>query len=150
MSIPVRPLVCWDYGFESRRGHRYLSLVSVVCCQVEVSVTSWSLVQRSLTEGGVSECDSEASIMRKPWPNGGCRVMKKNSNHTTHIYSHILPTHTPFKRTNINILSRAIHVGFVVENKALGQVSLPIFRLSLVIVIPQTLRTNTVIYRRIS
>jgi hypothetical protein len=29
--------------------------VSVVCCQVEVSATSWSLVQRSPTECGVSQ-----------------------------------------------------------------------------------------------
>jgi hypothetical protein len=36
--------------------------VSVVCCQVEVSATSWSLVQRSPTECGVSKvCDREAS-----------------------------------------------------------------------------------------
>jgi len=27
-----------------------LSVVSVVCCQVEVSATSWSLVQRSPTD----------------------------------------------------------------------------------------------------
>jgi hypothetical protein len=30
-----------------------------------------SLVQRSPTECGVSECDREASIMRRPWPIGG-------------------------------------------------------------------------------
>jgi hypothetical protein len=35
-------------------GHGYLSVVSVVCCQVEVSATSWSLVQRSPTV--VSRC----------------------------------------------------------------------------------------------
>jgi len=29
-----------DRGFESHRGHGYLSVVSVVCCQVEVSATS--------------------------------------------------------------------------------------------------------------
>jgi hypothetical protein len=29
--------------------------VSVVCCQVEVSATSWSLVQRSPTDCGVSQ-----------------------------------------------------------------------------------------------
>ena len=45
-----RPLACWDRGFESHRGHGYLSVVSVVCCQVEVSATSWSLVQRSPTD----------------------------------------------------------------------------------------------------
>jgi hypothetical protein len=35
--------------------------LSVVCCQVEVSATGWSLVQRSPTDCGVSECDCEAS-----------------------------------------------------------------------------------------
>jgi len=33
-----------------------LSVVSVVCCQVEVSTTGWSLVQRSPTDSGVSLC----------------------------------------------------------------------------------------------
>jgi hypothetical protein len=57
-----RPLAYWDCGFESRLGHGCLSLVSVVCCQVEVSATGWSLVQRSPTECGVSDvCDREAS-----------------------------------------------------------------------------------------
>jgi hypothetical protein len=55
-------------GFDSRRGHGCLSVVSVVCCQVEVSATSWSFVQRSPTDCGVSECDRAASIMRGPWP----------------------------------------------------------------------------------
>jgi hypothetical protein len=40
-----------------------MSVVSVVCCQAEVSATGWSLVQRSPTE-----CDCEASTMRKPRP----------------------------------------------------------------------------------
>jgi hypothetical protein len=38
---------------ESRLGHGCLSVVSVVCCQVEVSATGWSLVQRSPIECGV-------------------------------------------------------------------------------------------------
>jgi len=50
------PLSCWDCGFESHRWHGCLSVVSVVCCQVEVSATSWSLVQRSPTDCGVSLC----------------------------------------------------------------------------------------------
>jgi len=50
------PLACWDRGFESHRGHGYLSAVSVVCCQVEVSATSWSLIQRSPTDCGASLC----------------------------------------------------------------------------------------------
>jgi hypothetical protein len=42
------------------RGGTDVSVVSVVCCQVEVSTSGWSLVQRSPTECGVSnECDRE-------------------------------------------------------------------------------------------
>ena len=52
----LRPLTCWDSGFESHRGHGYLSVVSVVCCQLEVSATSWSLVQRSPTDCAASLC----------------------------------------------------------------------------------------------
>ena len=37
-------------------GHGYLSVVSVVCCQVEVSATSWSLVQRIPTDCAASLC----------------------------------------------------------------------------------------------
>ena len=33
--------------------------MNVVCCQVQVSATSWSLVQRSPTDCGVSLCDLE-------------------------------------------------------------------------------------------
>jgi hypothetical protein len=35
----MRQIACWDCGFEFRRGHGCVSLVSVVCCQVEVSAT---------------------------------------------------------------------------------------------------------------
>jgi len=41
-----------------------LCLVSVRCCEVEVSATGRSLVQRIPTEFGVSECDIEISTMR--------------------------------------------------------------------------------------
>jgi hypothetical protein len=44
-----------DRKKKSRLEHVCLSVVSVVCCQVEVSATSWSLVQRSSTECGVSK-----------------------------------------------------------------------------------------------
>jgi len=37
-----------------------MSLVSVVCCQVEVSVPDSSLIHRGPTECGVSEYDREA------------------------------------------------------------------------------------------
>jgi hypothetical protein len=41
---------------ESHQGHGYLYVVSVVCCQVEVSATTWSLIQRSPTDCGASSC----------------------------------------------------------------------------------------------
>ena len=28
----LRPIACWDCGFESFRGHVFLSLASIVCC----------------------------------------------------------------------------------------------------------------------
>jgi len=52
-SVGLRPLACWDCGLELRQRHGFLSIVSVVCCQVEVSVSGWSLVQRSPTERDV-------------------------------------------------------------------------------------------------
>jgi hypothetical protein len=48
-----------------------------VCCQVEGFATGRSLVQRSPIECSVSECDREASIIRKPCPTRGCCAARK-------------------------------------------------------------------------
>ena len=45
-----------------------MSLVSFVCCPVGVSATFQSLVHKSPTECGVSECDLEISTMTRPRP----------------------------------------------------------------------------------
>jgi len=42
-GMGLLPLACWDCGFESHRGHGCLSLVNVVCCQVENSVSEESI-----------------------------------------------------------------------------------------------------------
>ena len=42
--------------------------VSVVCCNIEVSASGRSLVQRSPTECAVAECDHESSRTRCHWP----------------------------------------------------------------------------------
>jgi len=52
--------------------------VSVVCCQVEVSTSGWSLAQKSPTECNVPECNREVSIRRSLWPTKGCHAMKIN------------------------------------------------------------------------
>ena len=49
-------------------GQGCLSLVSVVCCQVQVPATGRSHVRRSPTECPMSKYDLETSTMRKPLP----------------------------------------------------------------------------------
>ena len=50
-------------------------LASVVCCQVEVCASGWSLVQRSRTDYCVSRFDREASVRRRPFRiRGGCAM----------------------------------------------------------------------------
>ena len=39
LGVGLRPLARRDCGFESHRGNGCLSVVGVVCCQVEVSAT---------------------------------------------------------------------------------------------------------------
>jgi hypothetical protein len=52
-----------------------------VCCQVEVSATGRSLVQRSPTDCGVSLCVIylRTSRMRRPWPMLGCCARKRSA-----------------------------------------------------------------------
>ena len=71
------PLAVWDYGFEYRRDHGCLSVVSVVCWHVEVSAWGRSLAQSRPTVCSVSECEQETSIMWRPWPSKGCCAMIK-------------------------------------------------------------------------
>jgi hypothetical protein len=53
-------------GSNPAGGHGSLSVVSVVCCQVEFCASGRSRVQRSPTECGVSECDLDVPTR------GGC------------------------------------------------------------------------------
>ena len=51
---------------DSNPALAWIAVVSVVCCQVEVSVSDRSLVQRSPIE-----CDRGSSTVRRPLPTGG-------------------------------------------------------------------------------
>jgi hypothetical protein len=54
--------------------------ISCDCCVLEFSATGRSLVRRSPTECGASECDRDASTMRRPWHTRcSCTMKKKNS-----------------------------------------------------------------------
>ena len=68
----------------------WMDVVSVVCCQTEVSAAGWSLVLRSPIGCGVSECDHEAS-MRKAWPTGTCWITDERITQCTHILVWTLP-----------------------------------------------------------
>jgi len=46
--VGLWPLACWDCAFVSCQQHVCPSLLNVMCCQVEVSVTGWLLIQRRL------------------------------------------------------------------------------------------------------
>jgi hypothetical protein len=50
------PLACCHCGFKFHQGHGCLSFRNVASCQIEVSATGRSLVQRSPTECDVSLC----------------------------------------------------------------------------------------------
>ena len=66
VGVGLRPLARCDRGLESHRRQGCLSGVSVVCCQVEVSGTDWSLAQRRPIDCGASLC-----VIKKPRPRGG-------------------------------------------------------------------------------
>jgi hypothetical protein len=66
-------------GSNPAGGMNVISSVFVVFRHVEVSESGRSLVQRSLTECGVSESDREASIIRKPWSTRGCCATEKRN-----------------------------------------------------------------------
>jgi len=68
------PLFCWDCGFESHLGHACLFLVSVVCCQVEVSASGYHL-SRGVLPSVVCESHRGASVIGRPWPTRGCCPM---------------------------------------------------------------------------
>jgi hypothetical protein len=60
LGMGLRLFACWIAGSNPAGDYRYLSLLSVVCCQVEASATGRSLIQRSPTERVcVTECDQE-------------------------------------------------------------------------------------------
>ena len=75
-DVGIRPLACWDRGFESHHG--CLSVVSVVCSQAEVSATDWSPVQRSSTECGASLCVTKKPRTRGYSPLEGCKIQPHN------------------------------------------------------------------------
>jgi hypothetical protein len=55
-----------------------MDVCRVLCCLREVCATSWSLVQRSPTDCGVSVCDPETTRMRRSWSELGCCARERD------------------------------------------------------------------------
>jgi len=76
--VGMRPLACWDCGFESHREHGCLSVVG---CVLSGRVLYDELITRpeeSYRLWCVVVCDLATSLMRRPWPALGCSANKKN------------------------------------------------------------------------
>ena len=83
-----------------------MSVVIVVCCLVEVPAMGWSLVQRSPTGCGVSECDHEINNEEALANYGCCAMVIKLSNQLRNQlmnYIHHIPwqrnTHSDIHKT---------------------------------------------------
>jgi hypothetical protein len=77
LAPPSKEWACFRWltgisGLNPRWGHGRLSPASIVYFQLEATALGWSLVQRSLTECRMSECDHETSTSRRSWSTRGC------------------------------------------------------------------------------
>ena len=70
-----------------------------VCCQVEVSATGRSPIQRCPTECSVSECDCVTSKMRMPWHNSTSSHEKKKRFEVSTVKKlHLVQRYTNFRQ----------------------------------------------------
>ena len=75
-GVGLRPLVCWDCGIESHRGHGCRE-----CCVLSGRGLCDELIthpEESYRLWCVVVCDLETSWMRRPWPTGGSCAINKS------------------------------------------------------------------------
>jgi hypothetical protein len=94
-------------GFNPTGGHGCLSVVSVVCCQVEVSTTGWSRVRRSPAECVcVVECDQMRQSLRLIWYDTmyllTAIALSPGGSSTEHIYTQTIHGTTQIKQKLTN------------------------------------------------
>ena len=85
LSVGLRSLACWVCGFESHRGHGYLSVVSF--CVMSGRGLCDELVTRpeeSYRLWCVVVCGLETLRMRRSLPTTGCRA--KTNTHQTDVF----------------------------------------------------------------
>jgi len=106
-GVGLRPLACWDCGFESHRRHRGLSIENVVCCQREVSAMGLSIIQWSPTD-----CGASLYRIQKPreWGSPGpLGAVAPKHTHTPHKHTHT-PTHTNTTHTHTHHTHTHTHI----------------------------------------
>ena len=114
-GVGLWPLACWDCGFESRREHVCPTVKSVVCCQVEVSATSWSLFQRNPTDSDASCVIKKPREWRGPGPLGAVApktnkaTCYKSINRSLDTWSQNIPHYTPARLLSIYTCNRSYH-----------------------------------------
>jgi hypothetical protein len=64
--------------------------VSVVCCQVESSADGRSLVQRSPTDSGGSECGLDTSIMKRSGANKAVEPQQNCKSLRKRLHTHLM------------------------------------------------------------
>jgi len=102
-GVGLRPLACWDCGFESHRGT--WMFVYCECCVLSDRSLCGELITRpeeSYRMWCAVVCDLETSWMRRSWPTGGgggCRAKNKNSNNITTATTDNITSTTPTTTT---------------------------------------------------
>jgi hypothetical protein len=116
-GVRLRPLACCDRGFKSHWRHGCLFVVSVVCCQVEVSATDWSLVQRSPTDCGASLC-----VIKKSCKQGGYSPARGMQN--TNPQWVVAPVEKNKAQFLYSLTIRMLHY----NRRHVSSINMPIFR----------------------
>jgi hypothetical protein len=75
-----------------------MSVVSVVCCQVEVSASGRSITQGSPTERSVSECDRGLSLIRRSCSNVSTCIMEERKSYGVHDVVTMLPNLSQYRQ----------------------------------------------------
>ena len=78
----------FDCGFESHRGHGYLSLVSIVLSGRDLCIELITRPEESYQLWCVVVCDLETSWMMRPWPTEGSSPPQKKGPGDVHALIH--------------------------------------------------------------
>ena len=96
-------------GSKPTWGKDVLSLMSVVCCQVEISAAERSLVQRITTECGVSVSDLETSTMMQPRPTSAVEQIEKISHFPRNVKQFFFYCEVGNKSINLDVCNNNIN-----------------------------------------